>query len=129
MESFITYAFRNISVYSLMNLVEEIANNEENWKSFYTSAETMELPEPYASANQLQQLLILKCLRPDAILSAIRKFICAFDETFIESVQIDLKSAFECSTTKTPLIFFTSTGINATDEILSLAHEVNIGDK
>lgn len=125
-------AFHFNSLLSLLNIGEDIANNEENWKSFCTSSnpsETLDLPEPYASVNQLQKLLIFKCLRPDAMISELRKFICTFDEAFIESEQIDLKTAFECSTSKTPLIYFISTGIDATADILNLAYEVNSGDK
>lgn len=136
----ICFCFKNTSIlqmhfaclYSLLNINEDISNNEENWKTFCTLSnpiETMDLPEPYDCANQLQKLLIFKCLRPDAILSAIRKFICAFDGSFIENDQIDLKSAFQCSTSKTPIIYFTSTGIDATADILSLACQVHSSDR
>lgn len=114
-----------------MNFSESIAQNEENWKAFYMSANPVEmsLPAPYGSVSELLKLVIFKCIRPDAVHAAIEKFICSFDETFIDSEQVNLKSAFECSTSKTPLIYFTSTGIDATADILNLAHEINAGEK
>lgn len=124
-------------LFSLSNFCENIKQNEENWKAFYTSTNPIEmtLPEPYdstgGSGSELLKLLIFKCLRPDAIQSAIEKFICSFDETmeFNPSEQVNVKSAFACSTSKTPLIYFTSTGIDAMADILSLAHENHSGEK
>lgn len=109
---------------------EHITNDEESWKSFFTSANPENaLPETYASANQIIKLIILKCLRPDALYNAVEQFVCSFDETFIESEQISLKSAFECSTPKTPLIYFASNGIDATADILNLAYDIGMGEK
>lgn len=88
------------------------------------------MPEPYGSnTNQLIKLIILKCLRPDTLYSAVEQFVRSFDESFNDSVCINLKSAFECSTSKTPLIYFASTGIDATADILNLAYEINSGEK
>lgn len=115
----------------MSNFCEDIAQDEEKWKLFYESTKPVDenLPEPYASVSQLTKLVIFKCLRPDAVQSAVERFICSIDETFIESEQINLKSAFECSSPKTPLIYFTSRGIDATADILNLAYEVNSGEK
>lgn len=98
---------------------------------FYTSTNPIDvlIPEPYGSVNQLIKLVIFKCLRPDALRSYVERFVCSFDETFIESEQICLKSAFDCSTPKTPLIYFTSTAIDATSDILNLAYEINANEK
>lgn len=89
----------------------------------------MALPELYENANQLIKLVIFKCFRPDALHSAVERFVCSFDETFIECEQITLKTAFECSTPKTPLIYFTSNGIDATADILNLAYEISAGEQ
>lgn len=89
----------------------------------------MPLPDPYGSVSELLKLVIIKCLRPDAIHAAIEKFICSFDRTFIENEQVDLKSTFESSTSKTPLIYLTSNGVDATNDIMNLAHEINAGEK
>lgn len=127
---------------SLSNFSENIKQNEENWKAFYTSTNPIEmvLPEPYGSSadtstgsvSELLKLVIFKCLRPDAIESAIEKFICSFDETMKSNPnndQVNVKTAFACSTSKTPLIYFTSTGIDAMADILSLAHEIHSSEK
>lgn len=90
------------------------------------------MPEPYGnSTNQLIKLIIFKCLRPDALRTAIERFVVTFDEAFIDgtSINIDLKSAFVGSTSKTPLIYFSSTDIDATADILNLAYEISSGDK
>lgn len=128
-------SFRSKSIFlffSLSHFLEEIANDEQNWKAFYTLADATEakMPEPYGSnTNQLIKLIILKCLRPDALYSAVERFVGLFDETFIDIENINLKSAFECSTSKTPIIYFASTGIDATADILNLAYEINSGEK
>lgn len=112
-------------------LGDSITNDEENWQMFYTSMNPIDvlMPEPYESVNQLIKLVIFKCLRPDALHSVVERFVCSFDETFIVSEQISLKAAFECSTPKTPLIYFTSTAIDATADIWNLAYEVNASEK
>lgn len=100
----------------------------------------MILPEPYGnqnengfggSASKLLELVIFKCLRPDAIQSAIEKFICSFDDAmkFNPNEQANVQTAFACSTSKTPLIYFTSEGIDAMADILSLAHETHSSEK
>lgn len=89
----------------------------------------MPLPEPYGSVSELLKLVILKCLRPDAMYGAVEKFICSFDETFIDSEQINVKSALTASTSKTPLIYFTASGIDATTDIVNLAYEINSGEQ
>lgn len=111
--------------------MESIAENEENWKAFYTSENPlkMPLPEPYESISELLKLVIFKCLRPDFVYAAIEKFICSFDETFIVNEYVTVKSAFATSTSKTPLIYFTASGIDATTDIMNLAYEINSGEQ
>ena len=123
-------------VSSLSHFCEDITSDEEKWKEFYASANAIDamMPEPYGnSTNQLIKLIIFKCLRPDALRSAIERFVETFDGAFIDDtctgININLKSAFVSSTSKTPLIYFSSTGIDATADILNLAYEISSGDK
>lgn len=129
--SFAIFTKKHVDHFRLSTLCEDIKNDELTWREFCASTNPIEgdVPSPYTNANQIIKLLIYKCLRPDAIYAAIEKFICSFDESFMHSQQINLKSAFECSTSKSPLIYFTSPGTSASADILNLASEMNLGER
>lgn len=51
-----------------------MAANINHWKLYYDKAspETENLPKPYEKIDDILYLIILKCLRPDKIVPAIR---------------------------------------------------------
>lgn len=53
---------------------ESVESNPAEWKDIHSSANPhiQKFPEPYKDVNDLTRLIILKCLRPDKILSTIQ---------------------------------------------------------
>ena len=59
------------------NIIDDICNNLEEWKKWYDlerPEEIKELPCGYSQklTNKLQELLILRCFRPDRVYNGVR---------------------------------------------------------
>lgn len=67
------------------------------------------------------RLILIKVLRPDALMTAIRQFVEEhLGHNFISTGSFDLKEIYDDSTAKTPLIFILSPGMHTSWlEILS----------
>jgi hypothetical protein len=72
----------------------------------------MPLAEPFESTmTRFQKLLVLRCLRPDRVLAAIRDFVSEnLGQRFIEPPPFDLAACFKESSSSTPLVFVLSPG-------------------
>lgn len=118
-------------IYSLSNLRNDFVSNCDAWKSFCKCCNPMScLPEPYNNVNELTQLVIFKCLRPDALIVKINELVNDFyGETISKGQNNGLECAFEKSTSKTPLIVLKSKGYNASINILRFAEEQNAVDR
>lgn len=53
-------------------------SNIDAWRSYYelTNPESGILPEPYDTAEDMIKLIILKCIRPDKVVPAVRVSLC-----------------------------------------------------
>lgn len=59
------------------------------------------------------RLILIKILRPDALMTAIRQFVEEhLGHNFISTGSFDLKEIYDDSTAKTPLIFILSPGMH-----------------
>lgn len=58
----------------LNGLRENFVGNIDEWRQFYEASDPNEqpFPDPYANAEQMTALILLKCIRPDKIVPAIR---------------------------------------------------------
>lgn len=76
------------------------------------------------NSNILKKLLFVRCLRLDRLSFAIANFISNRPELgskFIEPPVMDVKSALDDSSNKTPLIFLLSAGVDPTNMLTILA--------
>uniref|UniRef100_A0A8C2TNL6 Dynein axonemal heavy chain 12 n=1 Tax=Coturnix japonica TaxID=93934 RepID=A0A8C2TNL6_COTJA len=91
-----------------------ITENTGEWKKIYDSKEpeNVPLPEPLNSAlNELQKMIILRCLRPDKIGPAIATFVTEkLGKKFVEPPPFDLTKSYSDSNSTIPLIFVLSPG-------------------
>lgn len=76
----------------------------------------MPLAEPFeGSLTRFQKLLVLRCLRPDRVLAAVRDFVASnLGQRFIEPPPFDLAACFKESSPATPLVFVLSPGTFST---------------
>ena len=100
----------------LSELRESVANNPNDWKSYYDLPNPQEhpLPEPFqeVSEGSLQRLLIIRCIRPDKLVPAIRSFVVQrMGQSFVEPPPFELRDSYNDSSNVTPLIFILSPGL------------------
>jgi len=72
--------------------------------------------------NSFQKMLFVRSLRLDRLSFAITNFVAdKLGPKFIEPPVMDVKSALEDSSNKTPLIFLLSSGVDPTGTLVALA--------
>ena len=80
--------------------------------------------------DSFRKLCILRCIRPDAVIPAVQRFIADVMGTrFIEPPTLDLKKCFGDSKCTTPLIFVLTPGAAPMTELIKLADEMGYGNK
>ncbi|CDQ86290.1 unnamed protein product [Oncorhynchus mykiss] len=104
-----------------------------DWNLWYTSAgpETAQLPGEWENGcNELQRMLIVRSLRQDRVAFCVAAFIINnLGSRFVEPPVLDMKAVVEDSTTKTPLIFVLSPGVDPTGALLQLAEASGMSRK
>lgn len=99
---------------SFAGLAQHVADNEPHYRALFDSARAHEEPlaEPFASRlSAFQRLLVLRCLRPDKVLAAARRFVGeVLGPRFVEPPPFDLATCFRESGPATPLVFVLSPG-------------------
>ena len=61
-------------------------------------------------------MIVLRCLRPDRVLFAIRKYVeTHMKKEFVEIKPTSLQEVYDESTPKTPIIFVLSPGVDPVD--------------
>uniref|UniRef100_A0A663MAG9 Dynein axonemal heavy chain 12 n=1 Tax=Athene cunicularia TaxID=194338 RepID=A0A663MAG9_ATHCN len=91
-----------------------ISENTSEWQKIYDSKEPQSLPLPKQlnnTLNELQKMIILRCLRPDKIGPAITTFVTdKLGKKFVEPPPFDLTKSYLDSNSTIPLIFVLSPG-------------------
>jgi len=80
--------------------------------------------------SPMQQLLVLRCLRPDKMVEAIQEFVTArMGREFIESPTFDIHYPYQASDARTPLIFILSRGADPAQDVFAFASKMGFRDK
>ncbi|XP_052828077.1 dynein axonemal heavy chain 3 [Octopus bimaculoides] len=112
---------------SLQTFREHFTNRLQEWKAVYDSPQPhqMKYPSPYGEElTQLQELLVLRCLRPDKMIPAIQNFIQQrMGQAYIEPTTFDLSVSYEESSPQTPLIFILSPGVDPMAALFRFAED------
>lgn len=90
-----------------------VTENIDQWKALYDSARPQDhtYPTPYDTTDGLNKMIILRCFRPDKIVSAVQKYITKIMTAFfIEPPTFDLAGSYADSNCTSPLIFVLSPG-------------------
>ncbi|XP_013412698.1 dynein heavy chain 2, axonemal [Lingula anatina] len=106
-------------------VIQAFEQYPRDWNVWYTSSEpeTAALPGEWDnSCNELQRMLIVRSLRPDRVSFCSTSFIINnLGSKFTEPPVLDMQAVVEDSTTKSPLIFVLSPGVDPTSSLLQLA--------
>uniref|UniRef100_A0A667XC84 Dynein axonemal heavy chain 2 n=1 Tax=Myripristis murdjan TaxID=586833 RepID=A0A667XC84_9TELE len=96
-----------------------------DWHAWYTSDEPENAPLPGEwknSCDEFQKMLIVRSLRQDRVSFCVTSFIINnLGSRFVEPPVLDMKAVVEDSTTRTPLIFVLSPGVDPTGALIQLA--------
>uniref|UniRef100_A0A8B9Q703 Dynein axonemal heavy chain 12 n=1 Tax=Apteryx owenii TaxID=8824 RepID=A0A8B9Q703_APTOW len=91
-----------------------VSENAGEWQKIYDSKEPQSFPLPKqfsSTLNELQKMIILRCLRPDKIVPAITTFVTNnLGKKFVEPPPFDLTKSYLDSNSTIPLIFVLSPG-------------------
>lgn len=98
----------------LERLKHSFETKTAQWKAYYDSSNPQEeqFPEPFQNESEtLRKLVLLKCVRPDKIVAAVRMFVIHnIGKSFVEPPPFDLQACYNDSSNITPLIFVLSPG-------------------
>uniref|UniRef100_A0A8C3XSS3 Dynein axonemal heavy chain 12 n=1 Tax=Chelydra serpentina TaxID=8475 RepID=A0A8C3XSS3_CHESE len=111
-----------------------ISENASEWRKIYDSKEphNVPLPKPWdKTLNELQKMIILRCLRSDKISPAIAIFVTdKLGKKFVEPPPFDLTKSYLDSNSTIPLIFVLSPGADPMSSLLKFANDKHmVGNK
>ncbi|XP_048346084.1 dynein axonemal heavy chain 12 isoform X2 [Sphaerodactylus townsendi] len=111
-------------------LRNHVASQISEWRVIYDHKEpqTVPLPKPWDSKlNELQKMIVLRCLRPDKIAPAINSFVTdKLGKKFVEPPPFDLTKSYLDSNSTIPLIFVLSPGADPMASLLKFANDKNM---
>ncbi|XP_055994863.1 dynein axonemal heavy chain 3 [Sorex fumeus] len=114
----------------LEGLMDHLEKHTDEWKLIYDSASPHEeiLPGNWKFIQGLEKIVILRCLRPDKVVPAIREFIAVnMGSTYVEAPTFDLQGSYNDSNCCAPLIFVLSPGADPMAGLLKFADDLGMG--
>ena len=116
----------------IQNLHKSVSENIIQWKQFYdqSNPENENFPEPLVEIPDFVGLILLKTIRPDKIVQAVKKFIIRhLGKEFVQPPSFDLQASYEDSSPTIPLVFILSPGSDPMDNLMILAKEHAMQEK
>ncbi|XP_066578473.1 dynein axonemal heavy chain 2 [Amia ocellicauda] len=114
-------------------LMSSFEQHPRDWHLWFTSAEpeSAALPGEWDNAcNELQRMLLVRSLRQDRVAICVSGFVVNnLGSRFIEPPVLDMKSVVDDSSTRTPLIFVLSPGVDPAGALLQLAEACGMGPR
>uniref|UniRef100_A0A3Q1LZ19 Dynein axonemal heavy chain 12 n=1 Tax=Bos taurus TaxID=9913 RepID=A0A3Q1LZ19_BOVIN len=108
-------------------LRDHFYDNVSEWREIYDSKEphNAKFPAPMDTRlNELQKIIILRCLRPDKITPAITNYVTdKLGKKFVEPPPFDLTKSYLDSNCTIPLIFVLSPGADPMASLLKFAND------
>uniref|UniRef100_A0A665TT05 Dynein axonemal heavy chain 7 n=1 Tax=Echeneis naucrates TaxID=173247 RepID=A0A665TT05_ECHNA len=102
-----------------------------DFKPIYDSKEPCNtpLPTPWCEQlNDLQKIIIVRCLRPDKIVPALTKYVTGkLGKKFVQPPPFDLSKSYLDSNSTIPLVFVLSPGADPMASLLKFASDKNMG--
>eukprot|EP00033_Pygsuia_biforma_P005625 GCRY01006214.1.p1 GENE.GCRY01006214.1~~GCRY01006214.1.p1 ORF type:complete len:1920 (-),score=585.98 GCRY01006214.1:315-5459(-) len=115
------------------NITASFEQLQREWHAWYHHPESENAPLPGEwenKCNELQRMIIVRCLRPDRVTETASAFIVNnMGQRFVDPPTSDLKSAFLDSSPTTPLVFVLSPGVDPSVQVLQLATSMGMLDK
>jgi len=68
-------------------------------------------------------MILLRCLRPDRVINAVKSFVASVNPNFIKNVDVSIKDIYTESKCNVPVIFILSAGSDPTTHLSKFAKE------
>lgn len=123
---------RSEDISELADVHVHVQENIDKWKAFYDLAnpEESRFPAPFDQITDFVQLILLKAIRPDKIVNAVKNFIVQhMGKEFVEPPPFNLQASYNDSSRTIPLVFILSQGSDPMDNLLMFAREHQMIDK
>ncbi|XP_055958183.1 dynein axonemal heavy chain 3 [Patella vulgata] len=124
---------RASSLPAFKGFMDHFQKQIDDWKMIYDSAtpHTETLPTPWCDKlTDLEELIVLRCLRPDKMVPAIQRYIAdRMGQLYIEPPTFDLSLCYQDSNCFSPLIFVLSPGADPMAGLYRFAEEKGMGSK
>ena len=107
---------------SLLNTSD--TESQELWRVAYDSSNPHEaqFPKPYDTLSEFSRLCVIRCLRPDKLIPAARKYVgVTLGEQFITPPSFDLEKCYADAGPRLPLVFVLSAGSDPMAKLLQFA--------
>lgn len=112
-------------------LSDDVSKHIDEFRELYDSREPQEMVLPGTCSVKLstfQKLLVLRCLRPDKMIPALRAYVVEeMGKNYIEPPPFDLESSYDDSNATTPLVFILSPGADPMTQLLKFAEDKGFG--
>ena len=117
----------------LQELRKSFESLTSEWKDYYDLPDPQEhpFPSPFEKeTHSLKKLVILRCVRPDKLVSATQSFISHnLGQSFIEPPPFDLQDSYNDSSNISPLVFILSPGSDPMTGLIKFAEDNGIQKK
>ncbi|XP_053705138.1 dynein axonemal heavy chain 12-like isoform X1 [Synchiropus splendidus] len=115
----------------LQGVKEAFMENAADFRPIYESKDPCNAPVPSpwcTKLNELQQMIIVRCLRPDKIVPAVVKYVTIkLGKKFVQPPPFDLTKSYLDSNATIPLVFVLSPGADPMASLLKFANDKDMG--
>ena len=88
------------------------------------------MPAPFADIGLFRMLLIMRCLRPDKVVPAVRDFVeDTLGKRYVEPLPFNLGACYAESSSVSPLIFVLSAGSDPTAALVTFAEDREMSNR
>lgn len=111
--------------------IDNLLKNKDTFKEWYDleAPEQTEIPCGYTEKlSKFQILLLMRVLRPDRVINAIKNFIIdKMNDYYVKSPPINYEKIYASSNNKTPIVFILSPGADPFSDVQKLVETVGLG--
>jgi len=107
-------------------LTSQMESEALNWKKWYADQEPeiSDLPKSVKDISLFHRILLLRALRPDRMLNALRQFIKdKMGEEYIEQPAFDMNAVYTEMNVRTPIFFVLFPGVDPTPDVEKIGKE------
>ncbi|OXB71014.1 UNVERIFIED_CONTAM: hypothetical protein H355_008665 [Colinus virginianus] len=110
-----------------LSLLQNFDQDSLSWKRWYAEekAETADLPRTFRSLSLFHRILLLRCLRPDRMVAALKEFVVQYLGAYYMDLPLfDMNEVYEESDRNTPIFFVLFPGVDPTPAVESVARSI-----